>query len=148
MKVVLMSIKPKFSERIFEGTKRYELRRTPVKLETGDVVIVYASSPTKAVVGGFSVNGVKRDEVASLWSLLGEEFGVSQEEYEGYFLGAETGHAIEVGKRAEIEPVPLDELRQRFRGFRPPQSYMHWHQGLECLLGKPASKEILASRNG
>lgn len=144
MKIVLMSIRPKFSRRIFDGDKRFELRRTPVRLEPGDIVVVYESAPSKAVVGAFTVNKVRRGEVQGLWREYGPHFGVSHEEYRSYFDGTDEGHAIEVGKVIEVDPVPLEELRERVSGFRPPQSYMFWTEALEGLLGGSAAQAIRA----
>lgn len=142
MKTVLMSIKPKYSRRIFLREKRYELRRTPIKLQAGDVVLVYESTPMKALVGAFVVEGVRRGDKTELWNELGEDFGVSGDEYRDYFEGTQVAHAIEVGDVVEIEPIPLGELRDRHRGFRPPQSYMYWRQPLKALLGVAAALAV------
>ena len=144
MKIVLMSIRPRYSRRIFSGAKRFELRRTPIKLAAGDVVVVYESAPSKAIVGAFVVGDVHRGGVRRLWRDLGAEFGVSDEEYRAYFDGAETAHAIEVRKVVEVEPVPLETLRERFNGFRPPQSYMFWREALDLLVGRRAARRISA----
>lgn len=135
MKTVLMSIKPRHSRRIFEGTKRFELRRMAVRFDPGDIIVVYESHPTKAIVGAFAVAKVHRGTVEQLWERIGEGFGVSLEGYRSYFKGAQTAHAIEVGRRVAIDPVPLVKLRERHAGFRPPQSYMFWHRPLEQLIG-------------
>lgn len=137
-RTALMSIKPAYAERILRGSKRYELRRTPVKMQRNDLVVIYASSPTKAVVGSFRVAGVERDEPAVLWAYHGHEFGIDRAEYFAYFYGAETAHAIEVMRVVRAyEPVPLDVLRQRIPGFRPPQSYQWWDRPAAPLLTRP-----------
>ena len=41
---VLLSIKPEFANKIFEGTKRFEFRKSIFKKEV-KTVVVYASSP-------------------------------------------------------------------------------------------------------
>jgi predicted transcriptional regulator len=142
-----MSIKPTFSDRIFSGEKRFELRRTPVRLEEGDIVVVYASSPVKAIVGAFTVSGIKRGAVHHLWRHHGKDFGVSHDEYTSYFDGVAVAHAIEVGERIQVEPVPLDDLRHRYDGFRPPQSFMYWAGALDKLLGKKAVRRLRSSQS-
>jgi predicted transcriptional regulator len=146
VRVLLMSIKPTFSDRIFNGKKRFELRRTAVRIEEGDVVVVYASSPVKAIVGAFTVSGVKRGAVRQMWIHHGSDFGVSHDEYTSYFEGADEAYAIEVGARIPITPVSLDALRLRYEGFRPPQSFMYWARALDDLLGKSAVRKIRASQ--
>ncbi len=48
MKVVL-SIKPEFANKIFNGTKKYEFRRAIFKNEKVKFIIVYASLPIRKV---------------------------------------------------------------------------------------------------
>lgn len=147
MRTILMSIKPTYSKRILAREKAYELRRTPVKMREGDLVVVYASSPVKAVVGAFTVAGVKRDVPERLWAEHAKEFGIEEADYRDYFAGAALGHAIEVGDVVEVEPVPLQLLRERIDGFRPPQSYQWWHGPLRDLMGPGVARvdsELLA----
>jgi predicted transcriptional regulator len=136
---VLMSIRPTYAQRIFDGTKRFELRRSPIKLAAGDRVIVYESAPTKAVVGWFWVEDVLRDGPPVLWQRHRQEFGIARADYFAYFEGKETAHAIRVGTVERVDPVPLDTLRERLSDFRPPQSYMRWNRSLEPLLTAPES---------
>jgi predicted transcriptional regulator len=137
-----MSIKPKYSRLIFGGRKHFELRRTPIRVESGDVVVVYESAPVMAVVGAFVTDGVARGDVEHLWVVHGREFGVTALEYSSYFAGARTAHAIKVRKVVQVSPVPLDDLRGRFCGFRPPQSYAYWTRGLDALLGPTATRKL------
>jgi predicted transcriptional regulator len=134
---LLMSIRPQFSTRIFSGEKRFELRRGHVRVTAGDVVWVYESAPTKAVVGAFSVGRVLFDDLDALWSTHGQSMGVTRAEYRSYFHGREMGCAIEVDQRVSFAPIALGVLRASLHGFRPPQSYM-W-----CT---PAMAEVLPRR--
>lgn len=140
MRTVLMSIKPNYSSRILAREKTFELRRAPVRMRAGDRVVVYASSPVKAVVGVFTVAGVRRDTPWRLWQEHADAFGVDEEDYRDYFAGSDLGHAIEIGDVVAIDPVPLHLLRQRIEGFRPPQSYQWWHGDIEDLIGSGARK--------
>lgn len=51
-RTVLMSIRPGYAEKILAGLKQYELRKR-FGIRTGDRIILYASTPIKAVVGEF-----------------------------------------------------------------------------------------------
>lgn len=42
---ILLSIKPEFADKIFEGTKQFEFRKSIFKDKTVRKVVVYASSP-------------------------------------------------------------------------------------------------------
>ena len=50
MSTILMSIKPEYVKKIFDGTKKYEYRKTKCKIKPTKI-IVYASTPVKKVVG-------------------------------------------------------------------------------------------------
>ncbi|MCB9672831.1 MAG: hypothetical protein H6734_25390 [Alphaproteobacteria bacterium] len=148
MRTVLMSIKPTYSERILSREKSFELRRTAVKLEAGDRVVVYASSPVKAVVGVFMVAGVERGSPSHLWDEFAAEFGIEEADYLDYFDGSDTVHAIRVGAVVQVKPVSLAKLRERITGFRPPQSYQWWNGDLSDLVGDSVTRvdQALASK--
>ena len=52
MKVIL-SIKPEFANKIFNGTKKFEFRRTLFKKKEVKKIVVYASAPISKVIGEF-----------------------------------------------------------------------------------------------
>ena len=57
MKVVL-SIKPEFANKIFDGTKKYEFRKAIFKNDKIKTIIVYASSPVQQVIGEFEIEKI------------------------------------------------------------------------------------------
>ncbi len=63
---VLLSIKPEFALKIFNGSKRYEFRRAIFKNRNVDRVIVYASNPTKLIIGEFEIKDIYHDEFSDL----------------------------------------------------------------------------------
>jgi predicted transcriptional regulator len=147
-RTILMSIKPTYSSKILARQKTFELRRTAVKLGAGDRVVVYASSPVKAVVGVFTVAGVERAAPERLWAEHADAFGIEEQDYRAYFAGAAMAHAIRVGSVITVKPVPLQRLRERIAGFRPPQSYQWWHGELADLVGDDAGvvRDALAAK--
>ena len=54
MKKVLLSIKPEFADKIFNGTKKYEFRRSIFK-ENIKIIVVYVSYPVQEIVGEFEI---------------------------------------------------------------------------------------------
>ena len=54
MKVVL-SIKPEFAFKIFDGSKKFEFRKAIFKNNNVKSIIVYASSPVQKVIGEFEI---------------------------------------------------------------------------------------------
>ncbi len=56
---ILLSVHPKYADKIFERTKTVELLRVrPKLLEEGDLVLLYVSSPVQALVGAFKVDKI------------------------------------------------------------------------------------------
>lgn len=64
---VLLSIKPEFADKIFNGTKKYEFRKNIFKNKDVDTVVVYASSPWKYIIGEFKIDAILCGNVDSIW---------------------------------------------------------------------------------
>lgn len=123
---VLMSIKPRYTDLIFNGLKTIELRRVCPKIHRGDIVIVYASGPRMALIGAFCVEDVITGAPEDLYLLCNGKCGVTKEEFDLYFKGSIRGYGIEIGETWLFEEARgLDFLRSVVRGFRPPQSYRY-----------------------
>lgn len=119
---VLLSIKPEFALKIFEGTKKYEYRRAIFKRNNVRTVLVYASDPIKKVIGEFEIGEILCEEPQALWLKTGDESGITKERFLDYFENREKGYAIKVKEaRAYDPPIPLIELML----LSPPQSFMY-----------------------
>lgn len=122
MKVVL-SIKPEFAFKIFDGSKKFEFRKTIFKNEDIKSVIVYASAPVQQVIGEFEIDEVLNYDLSTLWDLTREYSGISEEFYYDYFANKEQGFAIKI-KKARKYRKPK-RLREDFN-LSPPQSFAYW----------------------
>ena len=80
MKVIL-SIRPEFAEKIFDGSKKFEFRRRLYKNNEVKAVVVYASAPISKVIGEFEIGDVLFDELNSLWSSTKKYSGISRDYY-------------------------------------------------------------------
>lgn len=121
MKVIL-SIKPEFAEKIFNGSKKFEFRRRLYKNKQIRTIVVYASSPISKVIGEFEIGDVIHDELNSLWQATSEHSGISRDYYFDYFKGTDKGYAIAV-KKAELYEEPVC-IKETF-GIKPPQSFAY-----------------------
>lgn len=121
MKVVL-SIKPEFAYKIFEGTKKFEFRKSIFKNKDVKSVIVYASSPVQKVIGEFEIGSIFNYDLDTLWSLTKEHSGISEDFFYQYFLNKDKGFAIQV-KKKKIYKEPKC-LRADFN-LHPPQSFAY-----------------------
>ncbi|MEJ0105191.1 MAG: hypothetical protein WDO19_22700 [Bacteroidota bacterium] len=97
MKVVL-SIKPKFAFKIFDGTKKFEFRKAIFKNSNIKTVIVYASSPVQQVIGEFEIEKIINKDLDSLWKLTQDFSGITEDYFYEYFANRTDGFAIQIGK--------------------------------------------------
>jgi len=119
---VLLSIKPEFAQKIFEGTKIYEYRRVIFSKPQIKKIIVYASAPISKVIGEFEIEKVISDEPTSLWEDTKEHSGISKSYFSKYFEGKSIGFAIKV-KRTKKYQAPKCIFETY--GIRPPQSFQY-----------------------
>lgn len=119
---VLLSIKPEFALKIFDGSKRYEYRRTIFKNREVMKVIVYASDPIKQIIGEFEIEDILHEEPESLWTKTRHHAGISKKRFFDYFANKSKGYAIKI-KAAWVYDNPLS--LSSFMISSPPQSYMY-----------------------
>lgn len=140
--VLLLSIHPQHGEEILAGRKTVELRKVrPRVMGEGDIVLLYFSSPEKALVGAFCIDSIVVDEPENLWNQLGQATCVSENDYREYFADSKRACGIVVDKAWRFhERITLTELRARLPGFVPPQSfkYLRYRQVRSILATKIA----------
>lgn len=119
---VLMSIKPEFANKIFEGTKKYEFRRAIFKNPDITTILVYSSSPVQKVIGEFEIEGILNFDLESLWRKTKKHSGISEEYFFEYFGDKELGYAIKI-KTFKKYRKPLC-IRKDFKAI-PPQSFLY-----------------------
>ncbi len=119
---VLLSIKPEYAEKIFNGTKRYEFRRILFKNKSIRTIIVYASSPVQQVIGEFEIEYIINDEVPKIWNSTKEYSGISETSFYKYFSNLEKGFAIKIKETKRYEKAK--SLKDDFK-LTPPQSFLY-----------------------
>ncbi|MCL4202483.1 MAG: ASCH domain-containing protein [Pirellulaceae bacterium] len=124
--MLLLSIRPEFVDKIFAGQKRVELRRRKPRLQSGDMIAVYATKPRCELVGIVRVVAVRQSTPCMLWMTVGSEAGIDRQQYDEYFAGSEAAIGIELADPVRFKrPATLQELRAVWPGFHPPQSYRY-----------------------
>ena len=119
---VLLSIKPEFATKIFDGSKQYEYSRIIFKNKNVNKVVVYESSPTSLIIGEFEIDGIIDDELPALWEQTKSHAGISQTKFSEYFADKSRGYAIKVKTPRRYErPVPLSSVT----AAAPPQSFAY-----------------------
>ena len=121
---VLLSIKPEYAERIFNGEKKYEYRRRLFKRKDINTVVVYVTKPVGKVIGEFQIDDVLEGKPNSIWEQTKLHAGIDKNAYLDYFSEREIGFAIVI-KNTTIykEPLELIDLNPNIK--YPPQSFMY-----------------------
>ena len=119
---VLLSIKPEFALRIFDGSKRYEYRRTIFKKREVETVVVCVSNPIKRVVGEFDIGEIHHEKLEQLWAQTCNHAGITRTRFMEYFSDQEKGYAIGIRKtRKYPRSLSLNDLKLTY----PPQSFLY-----------------------
>ncbi|MFT4252309.1 MAG: ASCH domain-containing protein [Caulobacter sp.] len=120
---VLLSIKPEFVEKIFDGTKCYEYRKVPYKNSDVKTVVVYATRPIAKIVGEFDVEEIISGNPIDIWDLTENKSGITKDFFSEYFEGRKCAFALKIGTlRPYREPIDPAEM---FENFTAPQSFRY-----------------------
>lgn len=119
---VLLSIKPEFVEKIFDGSKKYEYRKVLPKRTDISVIVIYASAPVQRVVGEFRINEIFSESVDILWERTKEYSGISKEYYMSYFQHKNVANAIEIG---ELKKYKKTKILSDYKIVQAPQSFCY-----------------------
>ena len=133
--VALLSIRPEYVERILDGTKRVEFRKTRVSSEL-KYVVVYCTSPIKRVVAFFRVAAIVHGAPTRIWAQYRNVAGVSYAFFRDYYGNSRSAVAIEVDEVFPLmSPIPLHELDAE---LSPPQSFQYLPQSFLTELSRSA----------
>lgn len=119
---VLLSIKPEFAFKIFEGVKKFEFRKVIFKKPDIKTVVVYASSPVQQVIGEFEIEDILSSAPNDIWEKTKMFSGISEDFFHEYFANRDVAHAIKIKNTVKYKK-PLD-IKEDFNVV-PPQSYVY-----------------------
>lgn len=129
---VLLSIKPKYVDKIITGEKKYEFRKTRLNKEKIENVYVYSTSPVKKITIRFTIKDIIEGSPQSIWDKCSEYSGTLKDEFFNYFTGKEKAFAIEI-KEVEQLDNPIDPYLE-IGNFTPPQSYYYLKKHILDLI--------------
>lgn len=123
--MLFLSMQPRFTAALIEGDKTVELRRTRMHAPPGSQVLLYSSSPVRAVVATAVLERIDTHPVDDLWVRAGPDAAVTKDEFDTYFAGTSDGFGLHLRAITALQrPVPLHELRECL-GVEPPQSFRY-----------------------
>jgi len=121
MKAILISIKPQYVEKIINGTKKYEFRKTLPK-NICDTMLIYCTSPIKKVVASAKIEEVLSDSLESLWKKTEKYSGINYERFIKYFNNTKIGYAYKLNS-VQVFKTPKDIIDYGIS--IPPQSFFY-----------------------
>jgi predicted transcriptional regulator len=127
---VLISIRPVYASKILDGEKTVELRRKfPERTKKGTIMLIYSSSPVRAIVGYTRIKEVMKLPVPTIWKEYGAAACISKDQFDSYFAGLRYGFAIVLENVRPLKKrVLAKDLELQF-GIVPPQSYRYVTEG-------------------
>ncbi|MYK22099.1 hypothetical protein F4054_07550 [Candidatus Poribacteria bacterium] len=126
MRPLLLSLKPCYADRVFEGLKTVELRRRIASHIKDRDVFVYVSSPVMELRGGFRAGDFWHGTPEEIWSKVSELARVDKQDFDTYFEGQTIAYAFEITEVWEApNPIDLNTLRSQFPNFVVPQSWRY-----------------------
>jgi predicted transcriptional regulator len=133
--VMLLSIRPSFAAKLYDGTKRIELRRVrPTRPVTK--VLVYETSPVKRITGWFTLRWIRLFSPSRAWSEFRAQLGVTRKAFRSYFRDRRAAVLLAVSRaRRFASGVRLSAVRS---GMRAPQSFFYLDK--ELVLAKRLTK--------
>lgn len=121
-RAVLLAIRREHAYRIFDGTKRFELRKA-LPREPFARVYLYETGGA-GVVGCFEAGEPVRAPLGDLWERVGTA-GTTRARFDRYFAGLKTGCAIPVRDPVSFAaPLDLAALRALHPALTAPQSFV------------------------
>lgn len=120
---ILLSIKPKYADKIVEGEKRYEFRKTRFDKTKVKCAYIYSTSPIKKIIGKIIIDKILEGNPQEIWDLCNEYSGISEDEYFKYFSESKKAYALSI-KHFEPLEEEIDPYIE-FSNFVPPQSFYY-----------------------
>jgi predicted transcriptional regulator len=120
---ILLSIKPEFVCKIFDGSKRYEYRKILHQRANVKMVVIYATQPVAKIVGEFEISHIVSGSPPEVWRKTSRYAGITHDFFSKYFDGRKRAYAFAIGDvRRYAKPIPPEEI---FTKFTPPQSFIY-----------------------
>ena len=125
--MLLLSIRPNFADRILYGSKKVEFRRQhPRQIELGTRMLIYASSPVRALIGTAVVVEIVEASPEEAWNEYQAVGGIDHEQFNAYYEECDRAIVIRLSKPVRLsKAIPLEDLRCKWPGFHPPQQFVY-----------------------
>lgn len=145
-KVIIISIKPEFVNKIITGEKSIELRKVKPNVSESDIVLIYSTMPVKAIIAYCEVDFILKMAPEILWKTHSKKLGIDKERFSSYYLNCENAVGIGLKSVCKLEKaITLEQVKKHIPNFSPPQTYRYFENRhfLEKKLNITRTKRIL-----
>lgn len=143
-KYLFISIKEQYVNQILEGTKRIELRKCRPNVNAGDEIIIYCTSPVKAIVGTAQVQDVITHTPDQMWRLHSKALGIARKDYFEYYNSSEKAIGIVLSDVNRLyNNIGLSRIKKQLPCFTPPQTYKYFSKFLPTAKGNDVLLELI-----
>lgn len=126
-KVLLISVKPEYADKIVAGEKTIELRKACPNVAKDDIVIIYSTVPVKAVIGICRVEEIIKLKPSVMWRNHKEKLGIDRKPYMAYYEDMETAVGIVLKSACRLDSkIELSSIKRLFPKFSPPQTFRYY----------------------
>ena len=122
--LILISIKTKYANQIFNGTKLYEYRRKSIgEKNCNKKIFVYSSEEEKAIVGYIVVDKILEGNINYILEATNNK---NNSDIIDYFNGCDKCYALNIAKAVKFKtPIYLSEIKMKEKNFVVPQFYRY-----------------------
>lgn len=131
---IILSIKPCFSDLIYDGSKTVELRKkVSNKFKPDEKIYIYSSSPVKKISGHTFIKEIQILPVSEIKKIHIESACISEVDFDYYYRNHEFGIILWLYNTKQYNiGIPLRILKNF--GFHAPQSFCYVPEKIRHLL--------------
>lgn len=121
--LILMSIKTKYANNIFNGSKKYEYRKSSIKeYNLNKKIIIYSSEQAKAILGYIIIDKILEGSL----DFIIKETNPKESNINDYFKNAKKCYAMHIKEYHRFKsPITLNEIRKIDNNIVIPQYYRY-----------------------
>ena len=118
---ILLSVKPEYIDKIFDGSKAFEYRHKLPKKAVSSIVL-YATDPVQRIVGEVNVIGTISASPTALWEQTKHSAGISRAKFRDYFYKCKNANAFVLGT---VTKYPFPKALSDYEISSAPQSFQY-----------------------
>ena len=125
--ITLMSIITYYAKQIFNGTKKFEFRKSALKeQDLNKTIYVYSAKDDKAIIGSFEVSKVHQGNLQEILNITGYDKRNDKNEIIDYFKNTKTCYALELNNiKLFSKKLTLSQMRNIYSKVQLPQYFTH-----------------------